>query len=199
MSGFFDRLFHAAAPPIDPAAFDRLNLVSPLRGEHDVAHGDDPDKNTIICRETIVNRAERVVGHEFMLKKTIAERIHVGHAMRRLYDQALISQLLALPLGELHGHRFALLHLDAEHILDDDNIQRLAYQHCLLILRFGDKAVTTEIYEQVLRLRQLVLRFGVLAHECLQPGVTDLAPEVDFVVIDMQEELVFSHLILFVL
>jgi len=192
MPSLFHRLFQNAAPEIDSAAFERLNALSPRIHLEDGALAADfnPEDKTIICRETIVNRLERVVGHEFMLKKNITERVHIGHAMRRLYDQALVSQLISLPLLQLLGQRFALVHIAAEHIFDS-KLAHLAGQHCVFVLRFADDAVSSALLEQIKQLRKKGVMFGVLAHECLNVGMEHLLDSIDMLVLDVHEEASF--------
>lgn len=193
MPSLLSRLFQNATPEVDSAAFERLNALSPrLTDDAVVAGAPNPEEKTIICRETIVNRQERVVGHEFMLKKNITERVHIGHAMRRLYDQALLSQLISLPLLQLLGQRFALVHLAAEHILDEKLIL-LSGQHTVFVLRFADEAVSEELLQQVKKLRKKGLMFGILAHECLNMGMAELAADIDMVVLDLNEEAIFAE------
>ncbi|WP_027469684.1 EAL and HDOD domain-containing protein [Deefgea rivuli] len=193
MPSLFSRLFQNATPEVDSAAFERLNALSP-RMESDEAGAcatPHPEDKTIICRETIVNRQERVVGHEFMLKKNITERVHIGHAMRRLYDQALLSQLINLPLLQLLGQRFALVNLATEHILDD-KLALLSGQHALFVLRFSDEMVSPAIILQIKKLRKKGLKFGILAHECLNPGMDELVDEIDLLVLDLNEDAIFA-------
>ncbi len=193
MSSLFHRLFLNATPEVDSAAFERLNALSPRLIEDDggVVTEFNPEDKTIICRETIVNRQERVVGHEFMLKKNITERVHIGHAMRRLYDQALVSQLISLPLLQLLGQRFALVHIAAEHVFEN-KVSLLSGQHCLFVLRFVDDAVSVEVIEQVKKLRKKGVMFGILAHECLNVGMERLVDDIDMLVLDLHEEGSFS-------
>lgn len=194
MSRFIQRLFAEKEIASGPDAFAQLNQLSPLTSpegnDHDVAHAHDA--HSILCRETIVNREEKVVGHEFMLKKSITRRIFLGHAMRRLYDQALVSQLVGMPLVRLLGHRFALVNFEASHIFDP-NLQFLPASQCVLILRFGEEDVSPEIIHQVGLLRQIGLRFGVFAHECMNVGMSQLAAQLDFIVLDLQEEWTFAN------
>lgn len=193
MSHLIQRLFAEKSVNTELDDFAQLNALSPRRDDQ----GFEPfdlaahDAKSILCRETIVNREEKVVGHEFMLKKSITRRIFLGHAMRRLYDQALVSQLVGMPLARLLGHRFALVNFEAAHIFDP-NLQFLPAAQCVLVLRFGEEDVGPEIIEQVRRLQQLGLRFGILAHECINTGMAQLAEVLDFVVLDLQEEWTFS-------
>ena len=194
MSSLLHRLFHNATPEIDSAAFERLNALSPRMNDDEseaLTVDFNPEDKTIICRETIVNRFERVVGHEFMLKKKITERVHIGHAMRRLYDQALVSQLISLPLLQLLGHRFALVHIAAEHIFDS-KASHLAGQHCIFVLRFNDEEVQDELLQYVKQLRKQGVMFGILAHECLNPRMELLVDDIDMLVLDLHEEGSFS-------
>ncbi|QZA77418.1 HDOD domain-containing protein [Deefgea tanakiae] len=193
MSSLFHRLFLNTTPEVDTAAFERLNALSPRLTENDggIVSEFNPEDKTIICRETIVNRQERVVGHEFMLKKNITERVHIGHAMRRLYDQALVSQLISLPLLQLLGQRFALVHIAAEHIFES-KVAHLAGQHCMFVLRFVDESVSDELIEQVKKLRKKGVMIGILAHECLNAGMERLVDDVDMLVLDLHEEASFS-------
>jgi EAL and modified HD-GYP domain-containing signal transduction protein len=126
-----------------------------------------------------------------MLKKNITERVHIGHAMRRLYDQALVSQLISLPLLKLLGQRFALVHIAAEHIFDS-KVSHLAGQHCVFVLRFADEPVRDELLDYIKHLRKKGVMFGILAHECLNAGMALLLQDIDMLVLDMHEEASFS-------
>jgi EAL and modified HD-GYP domain-containing signal transduction protein len=192
MTNFINRLFVDRAVNDNEHDFALLNEMSP-RAElsERVDTADAHEHKSILCRETIVNRDEKVVGHEFMLKKSITRRVFKGHAMRRLYDQALVSQLVGMPLARLLGPRFALVNFDASHIFDP-NLSALPLAQCALILRFGEEDVMPDVCEQVIHLRQQGLRFGLLAHECMNLGMAQLAENMDFAVLDLQEEWVFS-------
>ncbi|QLG89624.1 HDOD domain-containing protein [Chitinibacter bivalviorum] len=191
MGKLFNRILSESGKA-EPDAFELLNALSPRQEEvlaHEAAHS--ADTKTILCRETIVNRDERVVGHEFMLKKAITNRVYLGHAMRRLYDQALVSQLVGMPMAQLLGHRFALVSFEAQHIFDP-NLQYLPAAQCVLILRFGEDDVSAEVVEQVTQLKQIGLRFGITAHECANGGMAQLVNELEFAVLDLQEEWTFA-------
>lgn len=192
MTNFINRLFVDKTENEKVDDFALLNEISPraeLSERADLAEAHE--HKSILCRETIVNRDEKVVGHEFMLKKSITRRVFQGHAMRRLYDQALVNQLVGMPLARLLGQRFALVNFEASHIFDP-NLAALPLAQCALILRFGEEDVMPEVCEQVIRLRQHGLRFGLLAHECMNVGMAQLAENMDFAVLDLQEEWVFS-------
>lgn len=89
--------------------------ASPLpRDAHDIAPvvtGAVP----FLCREPILSRRERIVGHELSLERRFKSRFADDRTrVRRLHDEVLIGALSGLDLGSQLGERFAFVRLAPE-------------------------------------------------------------------------------------
>lgn len=143
----------APAMPASPI-FQALEASAPLRvntlsGEV-VQHG-------ILCRETILNRDQRVAGYEFMLRDSVRARLpHTTAAVAKLYDEALLTHLLLMDLPRLLGQRLAYARMGAATLLEI-KADRLQHPNLTLIvepvaLDAGQLAHLTELCKRGLML-----------------------------------------------
>jgi c-di-GMP phosphodiesterase len=105
------RDFHAlnAVAPVKDALADTSPAASPaatgLEGEADAAVA-----RSVICREAVLNREQRVAGYQFMLRKSTRDRIH-GQSRRihHVYNEVLVRNLIQYSIDTLLGHRLAFI------------------------------------------------------------------------------------------
>jgi EAL and modified HD-GYP domain-containing signal transduction protein len=111
-----------------------------LRNSNDFAHlnAQLPLKNaggqhSFVRRETVLNRAEKVAGYEFLLITRLKARLaRRGGTATRAYDSALLARLALHEVMSLLGTRLAFVTLSAES-LANETIGRLPRQNTVLI------------------------------------------------------------------
>ena len=94
-------------------AFQQLNTVAPLRSLHkEKPAGEASEESSFVCREAILDRAERIAGYEFALGRELQSRMLEKSALiRRVYDDAMLRNLAPLGVSSLLGKRFAIIRL----------------------------------------------------------------------------------------
>ena len=112
------------SPPAHNEAFLRLNQVAPLAcdvlatstpgGAENVPLGAPNHSQSIVCREAILGRDQRVVGYAFMLRNKVNERVRDSSThIKGLYDDVLLRNLQAMQIQRLLEHRMAFVALSA--------------------------------------------------------------------------------------
>ncbi|MDA8092661.1 MAG: HDOD domain-containing protein [Betaproteobacteria bacterium] len=95
---------------------------------------------SLICREAILDRTQRVAAYEFMLNPNARSRIRASsERVLRLYDEVLVQHILDLRPERLLGHRLAFITLRAQS-LDLALVRDLPRSNTVLALRFPDHA-----------------------------------------------------------
>jgi len=94
-------------------AFRQLNTVAPLKTEQKgVSAENGQEASSFICRESVLDRAERIAGYEFALGRELQSRMLEKSALiRRVYDDAMLRNLAPLGVSSLLGERFAFIRL----------------------------------------------------------------------------------------
>jgi c-di-GMP phosphodiesterase len=95
-----------------PDAFAQLNALAPLKSadKSPTANGQQPA--SFVCRESVLDRGERIAGYEFALGRELQSRMLEKSALiRRVYDDAMLRNLAPLAASSLLGNRFALIRL----------------------------------------------------------------------------------------
>lgn len=193
---FFQRRSGKSTPADDHASFERLNSISPLINEPD-EHQDEPalsingqlrDERAFLCREAILDRDQRVAGYEFMLHRSLTQRVKLQtSAIARLYDIALIAHMLAVGIDRLLGKRMAFVPLFTLESLNDKGIDDLSAAHCVLSFDFELFRATPfeDVSARIAELRQRGFRICVVFDGRFE--LTDLAVyrQVDFLAIDL--------------
>lgn len=176
---FLRKLFSGPPAPL-PAdeAFARLNELAPLLSqEQESAH----KQHSFVCREAILNRAERIAGYEFLLHHGLQERISGGApAVRRAYDDALIRNLVSVQVGSLLGFRLAFVGI-ASQSFDNPQLAKLPAENTVLMIDVMDEGPLDfeRLRQRVDTARQRGFRIGY--HQ--RPGGPDpeIIPLCDFV------------------
>jgi c-di-GMP phosphodiesterase len=114
---------HPHSPPAHNDAFRRLNEVAPLASEVAAATAGETESHavaasrhsqSIVCREAILGRDQRVAGYAFMLRHRVNERVRDSSThVRGLYDEVLLRNLQAMQIQQLLEHRIAFIALSA--------------------------------------------------------------------------------------
>ena len=102
--------------PSPQETFQQLNEVAPLKPlQAAVAKEDGRGHSSFICREAILDRNERIAGYEFALGQGVQARMRDKSTLvRRVYDEAMLSNLAPLGVSSLLGERSAFIRLSVE-------------------------------------------------------------------------------------
>ena len=96
------------------SAFSQLNKIAPVTytsptAEQDTATSKDT-MQSVVCREAILSKDQRVAGYSFMLRRTVNQRVRVSSSIvQRLYDEVLLRNILSMNIQRLLGHRLAFI------------------------------------------------------------------------------------------
>lgn len=110
------RLLGVAPRFSDQDSFRQLNEVAPLKPEQAAVPGKNVQKgSSFIRREAILDRNERIAGYEFALGQKVQNRLLDKSALiRRVYDEAMLSNLAPLGVSSLLGGRSAFIRLSLD-------------------------------------------------------------------------------------
>ncbi len=104
-------------PPVPPVAaseaegFRRLQGEAPVRAEEPPAGTADAGA-TILCREAMLGRNQRIAGYHFMLPEGTRARIRrSSRKVHHAYAEVLVRSLINADIGELLGERLAFIDL----------------------------------------------------------------------------------------
>jgi EAL and modified HD-GYP domain-containing signal transduction protein len=102
--------------PSPQETFQQLNEVAPLKPLQEKAAKDNGHgHSSFICREAILDRNERIAGYEFTLGQGVQARMRDKSALvRRVYDEAMLTNLAPLGVSSLLGERSAFIRLSVE-------------------------------------------------------------------------------------
>lgn len=169
----------------DLAAYHALEELAP-RADQDSAQSTlNTPRDTLICREAILDRAQRVAGYQFTLRPGVIKRIRVGGSnVRRLYDRVVLDHLAQLKLAQLLGGRFALVEVDASS-LSESFIETLPLAHLILVITDDSANTSPELLLRMDELRKKGLRLGLMHPDPLEAGLEQLLYRMDFFVADM--------------
>lgn len=181
------RWFRRRRPKENAAdGFEALNRHAPLR--HDPNGGDAtaPAASTLLCRETLLGRDQRVAGYRFTLREGMRNRIRrASRIVHHVYAEVLIGNLLQADMHRLLGHRLAFVEIPNS-FLSNPCVLRLPPANTVLVFeRINDNAgpPLTELLDRMATLRRGGYRFATCTSS---PEDTPLAllKSIDFVIID---------------
>ncbi len=105
-------------PAASGAEFTRLNQLAPVINQDmnpsvDNAAGSISTKaahSSVVCREAVLNKAQKVAGYSFALSRNVNERVRSSSTLvQRLYDEVLLRNILNMDIQRLLGHRLAFI------------------------------------------------------------------------------------------
>lgn len=190
-----------STPLTSSQAFSRLNQVAPLASE--VAHqGLQADGNargttanapqSIICREAILGRDQRVSGYSFMLRNRINERVRESNAyIRGLYDEVLLLNLQAMNIKQLLEHRMAFIAISGSSI-SLPIIEQLPSNGVVYVIS-PNESIPAVAEGDVERLRELKARgfkLAVNGSGIDLNSVAGLVAQADFMLIDISQSVI---------
>ena len=142
---------------------------------------------TFICRETVVDKTQKVIGYEYMLRGSALQRAQFNDPVQRHHDeQALLTRLAGMDLARLLEYRYTFITLSAQVVLRPV-IERLPAETCVLVLcadTFGD-VIDPNLIARIAHLRRSGYGFGLLIDERTLHFVDQLHHLVHYVVVDL--------------
>lgn len=159
----------AAAAPVPPR----------LEGEADAAAA-----RSVICREAVLNREQRVAGYQFMLRKSTRDRIH-GQSRRihHVYNEVLVRNLIQYSIDTLLGHRLAFIDV-LDSFLANPLIEQLPGRGIVLTVVPWEEtgAAADGLADRAAGLRKS--GFSLALEDCFAgPHFEALAPHVDYFIV----------------
>lgn len=162
---------------------DDLNRRAPLRGDPATLAG---TTSTLLCRETLLGRDQRIAGYRFMLRESTRNRIRrSSRVVHHVYAQVLTGSLLQADVPRLLGHRSAVVELP-DTFLRDGSVRRLPARNTVVALeRIPGEAPAdpATLQPQIRALRSAGYRVALHA-----TGPNDIAPmlrdDIDLVIVD---------------
>lgn len=179
----------------DEANFSRLNALSPIKSVGVSTSGHQEDNGflkennvtpSVVCREAVLNKSQKVAGYSFMLTRSVNERVRKSsEIIRHLYDDVLLGNVFRMDVQRLLGHRLAFIPI-LPSSLERPPIEKLPREGVVLVLTSLAELThkSSEYLARLLTLKSSGFRIG------LQGDVTlpDLQPFLDlaeFIFIDI--------------
>ncbi|MDX5364179.1 MAG: HDOD domain-containing protein [Pseudazoarcus pumilus] len=134
----FRRLFEwfrgAPATPAKPGIED-LNRHAPLRDAvTEASSAPGTTASTLLCREALLGRDQRIAGYRFMLRESTRNRIRrSSRIVHHVYAEVLTGSLVQADVPRLLGHRSAVVELP-DSFLAHDSVRRLPAGNTVLAL-----------------------------------------------------------------
>jgi EAL and modified HD-GYP domain-containing signal transduction protein len=183
-------------PPVEQRDFQVLNELAPVKGTSaaigstpPIQFGNRPDEATdrsVICREAMLNREQRVTGYEFMLRKGMRDRIHAqSRRIHHVYNEVVIRNLIQFSIHKLLGHRQAFITV-LDSFLANPLIEQLPGQGVVLTVQaMNDISDVLEPAPLISRVSELKQRgFAFALEECFAGAhFALLAPHVNYLIV----------------
>ncbi len=186
-----------AGPAGHNDAFIKLNALAPLvseikapsareANEPNVAGASQPNKS-IVCREAVLGRDQRVAGYAFSLRYEVNQRVRASSTtVQRLYDKVLLSNLQVMDIQRLLEHRLAFIEVSASSLamplleeLQPHGIVYVVGTNAQLI------ADAESCLGSLTRLKGLGYRIGLYGAGVDSPGMSPFVELADFLFVDM--------------
>ncbi len=145
--------------------------------------------SSIICREAILNKSQKVAAYSFGLTQNVKARLAKSSALAQsLYDDALIESVIRMNIEALQGRRFVFIHI-LPSSLARDAIEKLPKNAVVLVLSGLAELIeqANEYVAQMSALKQAGFRFA-LQGDVLQPALTPFVDLCEFVFIDVAND-----------
>jgi EAL and modified HD-GYP domain-containing signal transduction protein len=158
--------------------FARLNSLVPLQDS-------DDNQRSLIRREAILNRAERIIGYEFSLLTTLQIRLQQRRGMaKRAFDAVLLTRLTRHSVNSLLGHRLAFVNLAIES-LKAELLDALPAQNTVLMFDLPPPdADWANVIERIAELKRKGFSCGLRIHDA-KVVTSPLLGNLDFIQIDI--------------
>ncbi|MDR2688850.1 MAG: HDOD domain-containing protein [Azoarcus sp.] len=182
----------APSPSPPPTAFQALNQQAPLRqqpanpppAESAQEELSSAIASTILCREAVLNRQQKIAGYQFLLQDATHAKIR-SHSRRilHLYAEVLVDNLVRTNMATLLGSRLAFIELP-DSFLTQPILGQLQASNTVIIIRSTNDTPGAPSPEalraQVDTLRAQGYRIGI-PDPVFSPPLAHLLPVVDVV------------------
>ena len=186
-----------AGPTGHNDAFLKLNALAPLVSEikaPSAREANDPNvtgepqpNKSIVCREAVLGRDQRVAGYAFNLRYEVNQRVRASSTtVQRLYDKVLLRNLQVMDIQRLLEHRLAFIEVSASS-LAMPLLEELQPHGIVYVV--GTNAQLVADAESCLgsltRLKGLGYRIGLHGAGVDGPGMLPFVGLADFLFVDM--------------
>ncbi|MCC8999760.1 MAG: HDOD domain-containing protein [Candidatus Contendobacter sp.] len=174
--------------------FQMLNALAPVKGadaagapaappENSEQAGSSSAVRSVICREAVLNREQRVAGYEFMLRGKIHDQMRTPNRRPhyRFYNEVMINHLLQDSVSRLLGHRQAFVTVLGS-FLANPLFDRLLGQGMVLTALLLDSDAPRLLPERVNELKQRGFKFA-LEEGFKGAQFEALAPQADYFIL----------------
>ena len=194
MIAFLRKLFGLDPTPGKPArdaAFASLNRHAPVKEPAPGAPSrDENTPTTVMCREAVLDREQKVAGYQFLHHEGTRHRLHNrSRSIRHIYAEVLVRSLVQFSVDRLLGHRMAFLDVP-DSFLGHPSLAELDGKRMVLVLEAHDDEGApdeAQLREWIVALRQRGVRFGLMCDH-LSPRLAPLLADADFLVFTQSEE-----------
>lgn len=149
----------------------------------DASQESTPQATTVLCREALLGRDQRIAGYRFLLRESLRNRIrHSSRAVHHVYAEVLIGNLLQTDVLRLLGHRLAVIEVP-DSFLAHDSLRRFPPANTVFSLLRVSRDDDASVLAAIRELKTAGYRIGIhaAAPEDIPPA---LRPLLDLIVID---------------
>jgi EAL and modified HD-GYP domain-containing signal transduction protein len=194
LSSLFHRLFPHSPPPEEsdahpgtlascPASSGAQARPSALQQEASLTSSIENIEGSIICREAILNRQQKIIGYQFLLQKAAYAHIHINNRrVLHLYAEVLLQALVQTNIFPLLGQRSIFIEIP-DSFLAHPCLAQLPAANTFLILKpvqDSNSPSQDELLANTRALRKLGYRIGI-PYPLALPAYFHLLPEIDLV------------------
>lgn len=169
---------NAAAPP--PRA---------VPAEREIAPKPAAKSPSVMRREALLGRDQKVAGYTFMLRRTPDEQSDAALPdMQRLYDETLLGNLQRMDIARMLGQRLAFVPISPAS-LNHPLIEEWPAAGTVWFLNIDAHAlIDASLLARLAELKSRGFSFAVQADAVIRPERQGLLPHVDYVVMDVSSE-----------
>lgn len=176
---------------VAPDGFEALNRHAPLRDKAAPQLQETPGTppGTLLCREAVLGRNQRIAGYRFLLRESTRNRIRrSSRVVHHVYAEVLVGSLVQADLIRLLEHRLAFVEVP-DSFLDHASLRRLPAGNLVIVatpLEDDTPPDAATLIRHITDLRAAGYRFGSHAHarNGVPPEVRNL---IDFIIVSSQD------------
>ena len=204
LRGLFHRLFYRSSPPekrdvqsgtLVPDSTTNADTLPPLHSSSQQEHASvgtssiENVEGSIICREAVLDRQQRIIGYQLLLQKTANDRIQTqSRRIFHLYAEVLVRSLIHTDIFPLLGQRSLFIEIPDSFLCDPCLTQLPATNTFFIIKPVNDANAPTQdnLLAWTRTLRKLGYRIGI-PDPLAMPKYFCLLPETDLISIQASE------------
>ncbi len=160
-------------PAADSSEFKRLNELAPVSSKNGSLPASEENTEeliaektippSVVCREAVLNKEQKVAGYSFTLSRNINERVRASSTIvQRLYDEVLLRNILNMDIQRLLGHRLAFIPI-LPSTLDHPLLEQLPQKGTVLVVSALEQcfANSSVLITKLNALKNLGFRIGL--------------------------------------